>query len=90
MINRGFSTSNRDPDEMVNMLGNSGYRDTARELAIKLKEYGVKYQDPRMDDPRIKADLDWLMNGKGAYLRTQGEFSRQKKERLTRGLISVG
>ncbi|MCP4097970.1 MAG: sulfatase [Planctomycetaceae bacterium] len=71
----------RDPDEMINMLDNPGYRDTARELAIKLKEYGVKYQDPRMESPRIKADLGWLINGKGAYSTPQITSPRKKKRK---------
>ncbi len=71
----------RDPDEMMNMLDNPGYRDTARELAIKLNEYGRKYQDPRMASPRIEADLDWLINGKGPYAAPQASFGRKKKKK---------
>ena len=70
----------RDPDEMVNMLGNPGYRDTAQELAKKLKEYGFKYQDPRMNDPRIKADLDWLLNGKGSYVAPKVSSKGKKRK----------
>jgi arylsulfatase A-like enzyme len=70
----------RDPDEMMNMLSNPAYRDTARNLAIKLKGYGVEYRDPRMESPRIKADLGWLINGKGPYVAPSVNLQDSKKK----------
>ena len=65
---------------MMNMLSNPAYRDTARNLAIKLKGYGVEYRDPRMESPRIKADLGWLINGKGPYVAPSVNLQDSKKK----------
>jgi arylsulfatase A-like enzyme len=75
-----FFDLKRDPDEMINMLDNPAYHEIARKLAIKLKEYGVKYADPRMESRRIKADLGWLIDGKGPYVAPSVNLQDKKRE----------
>ena len=57
----------RDPDEMINMVSNAGYREVGMKLATELEGYVKKFEDPRKDSPKIVADLDWAARGKGPY-----------------------
>lgn len=57
----------RDPDEMINMIDNSAYREIARDLAAKLGQYGKDFHDPRMDSVRVKSDIQWAIHGNGPY-----------------------
>ena len=57
----------RDPDEMINMIENSAYREIARDMGAKLENYCKEFKDPRFDSPRVAADIEWLARGKGPY-----------------------
>ena len=57
----------RDPDELINMIDNSAYRAIATDLGVKLEAYCNEFKDPRLESPRIAADIDWLARGKGPY-----------------------
>ncbi len=57
----------RDPDEMINMINNPAYRDIAKTMALELEQYGAKYKDPRMESPRIAADIKWAAHEEGPY-----------------------
>ena len=57
----------RDPDELTNFFGDREYRDTVRTLSTQLRDYGRNSQDPRLADARIQADLQWAVEGTGAY-----------------------
>ena len=57
----------RDPDEVVNFFTHDGYRQIVRDLSQQLREYGQKYEDPSIAAARIKSDLDWAIEGTGAY-----------------------
>jgi len=59
-----------DPDELVNVFSEAAYRETVRELSREIVAYGKKYHDPRVDNPKIKADLDWAVEGTGEYVST--------------------
>ncbi|MBN2292120.1 MAG: sulfatase-like hydrolase/transferase, partial [Pirellulales bacterium] len=47
-----------DPDEVTNYFTDPAYRKVVRDLSAKLAEYGKKYNDPRVANARIRADLD--------------------------------
>jgi len=57
----------REPDELTNFFTNREYRDTVRTLSKELRDYGAKWNDPRVANPRIQADLKWAIEGTGAY-----------------------
>lgn len=46
-----------DPDEIINFYDNPEYRDTVRDLSIRLIQYCTDHKDPRGGDPKVKADL---------------------------------
>ena len=57
----------KDPDELTNFFMKPENRETIRHLAKELRAYGEKYKDPFISGSRIKADLDWAIDGEGAY-----------------------
>ncbi|MFT5304236.1 MAG: arylsulfatase A-like enzyme [Mariniblastus sp.] len=67
----------RDPDEMINMIDNSAYREIARKLSASLTAYGEKFKDPRAKAPSVVADLSWAIEGKGTY---PGRTAKGKKK----------
>jgi len=58
----------KDPDEVANYLDDPACRDVLRQLARDLLAYGKKYGDPDVDDPPVKADLQWAAEGTGPYV----------------------
>jgi len=58
----------KDPDELVNYFTDAGHRETVRTLCRQLLAYCKTYSDPRIEAPRIKADLTWGAEGKGKYV----------------------
>jgi len=59
-----------DPDELVNSFIDSAHREVVRELSRQLAEYGQRYNDPRIANAKIKADLAWAVEGAGPYVST--------------------
>ena len=57
----------KDPDELTNFFSHADYRQTVRKLSSELIAYCKTYKDPRIDSPRIKADLTWGAEGTGKY-----------------------
>jgi len=57
----------KDPDEVTNFFGSSDHRETVRSLSRELLAYGRRYKDPYVQDPGIKADLTWAIDGTGPY-----------------------
>ncbi len=55
-----------DPDELVNVVQKSQYRDTVRFLAKELLAYGAAYDDHYVTDAKMNADLRWAAEGNGA------------------------
>lgn len=56
-----------DPDELVNRFRDPACREVVRHLAQALLAYGDRCRDPRVGVPRIRADLEWAVNGSGDY-----------------------
>jgi len=44
-----------------------------------LLDYGKKFKDANIDDPKIKADITWAVNGTGVY--QSAPVSRSPKKR---------
>ncbi|HUT13946.1 MAG TPA: sulfatase [Thermoguttaceae bacterium] len=59
-----------DPDELINRFSDPAYRETVRELSREIVAYGKKYDDPRVENAKIKADLQWAVEGTGQYVPT--------------------
>lgn len=57
----------RDPDELINMIDNSAYREITRDLAGELEQYCKKFKDPRLASPRVAQDIQWAVRGNGPY-----------------------
>ncbi|MDP6353575.1 MAG: sulfatase-like hydrolase/transferase [Planctomycetota bacterium] len=57
-----------DPDEMKNQFLNPDYRETVKTLSAQLKEYGEEYKDPRIANAKLKADLQWGIDGEGEFV----------------------
>jgi len=68
----------RDPDEMVNMLSNPGYREIGMKLGAELESYIKKFDDPIGESKQVMADLDWAARGKGAYESTARKGKKRK------------
>jgi len=58
----------KDPDELTNFFGKSDCREVVRGLSRELAAYARKFKDPYADNPNIKADLAWAVEGKGEYV----------------------
>jgi len=56
-----------DPDELVNRFSDPEYRRVVRELSQQLSDYGRRHRDPRVQNARIQADLEWAVSGTGEY-----------------------
>ena len=48
----------KDPDELINMYQKPEYRETVKKLAQELLVYGKKYNDPRINVPHIRNELE--------------------------------
>jgi hypothetical protein len=53
---------------MKNQFLNPDYRETVKTLSAQLKEYGEKYRDPRIANAKLKADLQWGIDGEGEFV----------------------
>lgn len=69
----------KDPDEIINFISEAKYREKIRELSKDLLDYGKKYNDEYIKIARIKADMDWAINGQGPYKRPE-EFENKKAQ----------
>ncbi|MHC4889318.1 MAG: sulfatase family protein [Planctomycetota bacterium] len=47
----------KDPDELINFYKNPAYHDIVRTLAGQLLDYGKKFQDSRIDNPKLQTYL---------------------------------
>lgn len=52
-----FFDLEKDPDELVNNFQNSNYRDVIAKMARGLLEYGKKFNDPRVSNEKVAADI---------------------------------
>lgn len=52
-----FFDLEKDPDELINNFQNDQYRDVIGEMARGLLEYGNKYNDPRIKNDKVAADI---------------------------------
>ncbi len=50
-----------DPDELVNYIHEPGNEVVVKELAAKLQEYGVQFQDPYLQSTKMAGDLEGLL-----------------------------
>ncbi len=57
----------KDPDELTNAFGDPAYRETVRMLSQALAKYAKDYADPYVENPKVRADLQWAISGKGKY-----------------------
>ena len=57
----------KDPHELKNFFTNAACRETVRSLSRQLLAYCKTYTDPRIESPRIKADLTWGAEGTEKY-----------------------
>ena len=48
----------RDPDEVINVASQPAYRTILQEMAGKLVDYDQKFDDPFMDSPKLKKDIE--------------------------------
>ena len=48
----------KDPAEYVNVFDDPAYRQTVARLTRSLVEYGRRYDDPRLENPKIKAEAE--------------------------------
>ncbi len=74
----------KDPDELTNFFADPEYREVVRELSRRLKEYGVKHNDPRIRNARIQADLKWAIEGTGPYVSSASVQSQEPPKRQRR------
>ena len=58
----------KDPHELKNFFADPACRETVRALSRELLAYCKTCTDPRIESPRIKADLTWGAEGKGKYI----------------------
>lgn len=56
-----------DPDELINFINDESCREEIRELGQGILQYGEGIHDPYLDEARIKADIEWSINGQGKY-----------------------
>ena len=62
-----FFDLEKNPDETTNFFDDPAYRDELRKLAEYLQVYGHVFKDPDVEQPLIKADLEWMAKGTGPY-----------------------
>jgi arylsulfatase A-like enzyme len=51
----------KDPDELINIYQKPEYKETVKKLAQELLVYGKKYNDPRINVPHIRNELEQAM-----------------------------
>lgn len=52
-----FFDLEKDPDELVNNFQNPSYCDVIAKMARGLREYGNKFNDPRVSNEKVAADI---------------------------------
>jgi arylsulfatase A-like enzyme len=52
-----FFDLKKDPDELVNNFKNAKYQEVIARMASGLREYGEKYNDPRVGNEKVAADI---------------------------------
>lgn len=52
----------KDPMELVNQYHSREYAPVVKELTHKMKEYGEKYQDPRLKSAKIVSEINTVLN----------------------------
>ena len=57
-----------DPDELTNLFTAPAQRDIVRSLATALADYAERFHDPHLASSRVKADLEWAMSTRAAYV----------------------
>ena len=77
----------KDPDELTNFFLKPERRETVRRLAKALRAYGKNHNDARIAVPRIKADLDWAIEGTGPYEapKSSGPSDPPKRKKRKKG-----
>ncbi len=68
-----------DPDELNNVFRDPTHRLTVRELSRALVAYAQKYEDPYVDQPQVRADLQWAVTGTGPYTSSPARKSTARK-----------
>lgn len=53
----------QDPDELVNVFGKPEYEQVSRQLCRELLDYARRYNDPRLENDRIRTDLETNASG---------------------------
>ena len=64
-----FFDLKKDPNELVNEFHNPEYDNVIKGLSLSLLEYGSKYNDPRMNEEKIKSEINTVI-GKDSQNRT--------------------
>ncbi len=57
-----------DPDELTNVFQEPKHRHVLRSMAQGLLDYGKKYNDHYVTNPKMNADLTWAAGGDGPYV----------------------
>ncbi len=57
----------QDPNELTNAIHDASKRKMIKRLGAELLNYAKSKSDPLLDSASIRADLDWAINGTGAY-----------------------
>ncbi len=57
----------KDPDELTNLFTSPAHRDTVRQLARELSDYGQTFHEPHFASARVKADLAWAVSSETNY-----------------------
>lgn len=69
--NPWFFDLEKDPDELVNNFQNPKYRNVIRQMARALLEYGKKYNDIRIKNDKVAADIAWSIGPEEKYISTR-------------------
>lgn len=52
----------KDPDELINCYQDPAYKEVVSKLAAQLKNYGEKYNDPRIRHPKIQQEIQSVIS----------------------------
>jgi uncharacterized sulfatase len=74
----------RDPDEMINMLDNPAYRETASQLGKAMKNYVETFDDPMKNSAKAMSDIQWAIDGTGPYQGVLPAVDGKKKKKKNR------
>ena len=68
----------KDPHELTNFFADPTHREIIRSLSAQLLAYSETHKDPRIQLPRVKADLTWCAEGTGAYVPSEADNNQPK------------